>query len=152
MVIVVSEYFPRFAVLIGKRDPIATLATLKLLSVSISGLLFTTLRFPDGEMTVWLPDGNMKYFHGKHAVLAIVALLIMVLIDIPYTLLLFLWQWLLRAPRWKVFKWTRNTKLDAFISTYHESYNRKYHYWPGLLLLVRVVIYITAATVICGYS
>ena len=67
LVIVVSEYFPRFAALIGKRDPIATLATLillsytKLLSVSISGLLFTTLHSPDGEMTVWLPDGNMKF-------------------------------------------------------------------------------------------
>ena len=36
-------------------------------------------------------------------------------------------------------------KLDAFISVYHVPYNSKYRYWTGLLLLVRVVLYITAS-------
>ena len=60
-VIVVSEYSPRFAELIGKRDPVATLATLillsyaKLLSTSIVALSFATLHYPDGTReTVWL--------------------------------------------------------------------------------------------------
>jgi hypothetical protein len=151
IVIIVSEYSPRFAGLIGKRDPIATLATLillsyaKLLSITITVLSFAVLVFPDGSREiVWLPDGNVPYFQGKHIVLVLVSLLL-ILIGVPYTLLLFVWQWLVRAPEWKVFKWTRNTKLNAFISVHHVPYNSKYRYWTGLLLLVRVVLYITAS-------
>ena len=158
VVIIVSEYSPRFAGLIGKRDPIATLATLillsyaKLLSVTITALSYASLVYPDGlRETVWLPDGNMKYFQGKHIALVIVALLI-ILIGVPYTILLFLWQWLVRAPKWKVFKWTRNTKLNAFISVHHVPYNSKYRYWTGLLLLVRVVLYITASVTVSQFN
>ena len=150
VVIIVSDYSPTFARLIGKNDPISTLATLillsyaKLLSVTITALSFATLDYPNGEQTVWLPDGNVKYFQGKHILLVLVALLI-ILIGLPYTILLFLWQWIVRAPRWKMFKWTRNTKLIAFISTYHIPHNSKYRYWTGLLLLARVVYYVTAS-------
>ena len=154
IVIIVSEYSPRFAGLIGRRDPVATLATLillsytKLLSVTITALSFAVLDYPDGSrVTVWLPDGNVSYFRGKHVTLVLVALLI-ILVGVPYTILLFLWQWLVRAPEWKVFKWTRNTKLNAFISVHHAPYNSKYRYWTGLLLLVRVVLYITASVTV----
>ena len=154
IVISVSEYSPRFAGLIGKKDPVATLATLillsyaKLLSVTITALSFAVLDYPDGSReTVWLPDGNVPYFRGKHVALALVALLI-ILVGVPYTILLFLWQWLVRAPEWKVFKWARNTKLNAFISVHHAPYNSKYRYWTGLLLLVRVVLYITASVTV----
>ena len=161
VVIIVSEYSPRFAGLaglIGKKDPIATLATLillsyaKLLSVTITALSYASLVYPDGSReTVWLPDGNMKYFQGKHIALVIVALLI-ILIGVPYTILLFLWQWLVRAPKWKAFQWTRNTKLNAFISVHHVPYNSKYRYWTGLLLLVRVVLYITASVTVSQFD
>ena len=151
-VIIAMEYSPRFAGLLGKRDPVATLATLilvsyaKLLSVTITVLSFAELDYPGGSHAiVWLPDGNVKYFESKHAVLLIVAIFI-ILIGVPFTILLFLWQWLVRAPlRWKVFRWTRNTKLNAFIATYHAPYNVKYRYWTGLLLLVRIALYITAS-------
>ena len=154
MVIVVSEYSPRFAGLIGKKDPISTLATLillsyaKLLSITITALSSAVLDYPDGHQeTVWLPDGNVPYFKGKHIPLALVALLI-IIIGLPYTILLFLWQWIVRAPRWKVFKWTRNTKLNAFIASHHVPHNSKYRYWTGLLLLVRVVLYATASVTV----
>ena len=154
MVIVVSEYSPRFARLIGKKDPISTLATLillsyaKLLSITITALSSAVLHYPDGhQKTVWLPDGNVPYFQGEHIPLALVALLI-IIIGLPYTILLFLWQWIVRAPRWKVFKWTRNTKLNAFIASHHVPHNSKYRYWTGFLLLVRVVLYITASVTV----
>ena len=154
MVIVVSEYSPRFAGLIGKKDPISTLATLillsyaKLLSITITALSSAVLDYPDGHQeTVWLPDGNVPYFQGKHIPLALAALLI-IIIGLPYTILLFLWQWIVRAPRWKVFKWTRDTKLNAFIASHHVPHNSKYRYWTGLLLLVRVVLYITLSVTV----
>ena len=155
-VIIVSEYSPRFARLIGKKDPVATLATLillsyaKLLSVTITALSFAVLDYPDNSQeTVWLPDGNVKYFQGKHIALVFMALLI-ILIGVPYTILFFLWQWLVHAPKWKVFKWTRNTKLNVFISVHHVPYNGKFRYWTGLLLLVRVVLYITSSVTVSG--
>ena len=111
----------------------------------ITALSFAILDNPDGSReTVWLPDGNVKYFQGKYVALVLIALLI-ILIGVPYTILLFHWQWLVRAPKWKVFKWTRNTKLNAIVSVHHVPYNSKYHYWTGLLLLVRAVLYITAS-------
>ena len=149
--IIASRYFPSFARLIGRRDPVATLATLvllsyaKMLTVIIKALSFAVLYYPDGSQeTVWLADGNMKYCQGKHVALVIAALLI-ALAGIPYTFLLFCWQWVVRASKWKMFKWTRNTKLNGFIATYHAPYNSKYRYWTGLLLFVRVTLYITAA-------
>ena len=154
MVLVMSEYSPKFAGLIGKKDPISTLATLillsyaKLLSITITALSSAVLHYPDGHQeTVWLPDGNVPYFKGKHIPLALVALLI-IIIGLPYTILLFLWQWIVRAPRWTIFKWTRNTKLNAFIASHHVPHNSKYRYWTGLLLLVRVVLYATASVTV----
>ena len=154
IVIVVSEYSPRFAGLIGKKDPISTLATLillsyaKLLSITITALSSAVLDYPDGHQeTVWLPDGNVPYFKGKHIPLALVAMLI-IIIGLPYTILLFLWQWIVRASRRMIFKWTRNTKLNAFIASHHVPHNSKYRYWTGLLLLVRVVLYITASVTV----
>ena len=135
-------------------DPIATLATLillsyaKLLSVTITALSFAVLDYPDGSReTVWLSDGNVPYLRGKHVALVLIALLI-ILMGVPYTIVLLLWQWLIRAPKWKIFKWTRNTKLNAFISVHHAPYNNKYRYWTGLLLLVRVILYITASVTV----
>ena len=59
-----------------------------------------------------------------------------------YTFLTFSWQWLVRS---KFFKWTRNQKLHAFIDTHHTPYTAIYRYWTGLLLLVRVIVYLIPA-------
>ena len=154
IVIIVSECSPKFAGLIGRKDPVSTLATLillsyaKLLSITITALSFATLKYPDDKQEiVWLPDGNVKYFEGKIILLVLVALLI-ILVGLPYTILLFLWQWIVRAPRWKVFKWTINIKLNVFIAAYHVPHNSKYRYWTGLLLLMRVVLYVTASVTV----
>ena len=157
IIIIVSEHSPKFTRLIGRKDPVSTLATLvllsyaKLLSVTITALSYATLEYSDGaKEIVWLPDGNLKYLQGKHIPLAIVALLI-ILIGLPYTILLFLWQWIVRAPKWKILNWTRHSKLNAFTVTYHIPYNSKYRFWTGLLLLVRVVLYIIASTTVSTF-
>ena len=154
VIIIVSEYSSKFSRLIGKADPVATLATLillsyaKLLSLTIKILSFAVLNYPDGSQEIlWRFDGNVKYFKGKHIVLGIVSLLI-ILIGIPYTVILFFWQWIVGASKYKLFEWTRNTKLNAFITAYHAPYNSKHRYWTGLLLIVRVVLYITASVTV----
>lgn len=42
----------------------------------------------------------------------------------------------------RFFNWTRNTK---FIAAYHTPYDNKRRYWTGLLLIVKVILYLTAS-------
>ena len=150
IVIKVSEHSPKFTRLLGpgRRDPVATLTLLsysKLLSTTIAALSYAELHYPDGsKVKVWLPDGNVRYLRGKHIALAAAAFLI-ILVGVPYTLLLFFWQWLICSPNSKLFQWTKDTRLNAIITTYHAPYNYNHRYWTGLLLLVRVTFYIISA-------
>ena len=151
LVIIFSSYSSRFSNLIGRRDPVATLATLvllsyaKLLETCFKSLSVGYLTYPDGvNDMLWLPDANVKYLSRKHVPLFIVAILIL-LIGLVYTTILFTWQWLLHLPQWKVFGWSRNQKLQTFIETYLAPYSSKHRYWTGLLLIVRAVLYLTAA-------
>ena len=151
IITIISKHNSIFGKQIGRRDPITTLATLiilsytKLLSTTISILSYADLHNPNGShVRVWLPDGSVAYFREKHVPLILVASLI-ILTGIPYTILLFSWQWLVQIPDWKSFKWTRNTRLDGFLNTFHAPYVSKCRYWTGLLLMVRVILYITSA-------
>ena len=129
----------------------ATLATLILLSYTqlletiIASFSFVPLKYPNGTTVIkWLPDANVEYGEWKHIVLIFVAILILIL-GLFYTILIFSWQWLLQCPRSKFFRWTRNQKLHSFIDTYHTPHTTKHHYWTGLLLLVRVIVYLISA-------
>ena len=138
----------KFANLIGKRDPIATLATLiflsytRLMRVVIRILSFTVLKYPDGSRNaLWYADANVRYIWGKHFPLFLTALLTLI-ICLAYTIVLFAWQWLIRLPKTCVTHWIRNPKLISFISTYQCPFTSPFRYWAGLLLLGRVVLYL----------
>ena len=125
LVIIISSYSSKFSKVIGKKDPVATLATLilfsyaTLLQVIFRVFSFGTLTYADGTAkVVWLPDATVGYLDGKHIALFLVAVLILV-IGLVYTVLVFSWQWLLRLPDWKIFKWSRYPRLQTFIETYH---------------------------------
>ena len=147
VIIKLSYHCDAFGRLIGRRDPVATLSTLvllsyaKLLQTIITAFSSATLDYPDGSKKyVWLPDATVEYLTGKHAVLFFVALLIL-LAGLLYTLLLLTWQCLLRCPRRRI-KLIMSQKLSSFLQTYHLPYTPKHRYWTGLLLLVRVIIYL----------
>jgi predicted outer membrane repeat protein len=150
-VIIISSHSMKFSNLIGKKDPVATLATLILLSyakiieICFESLSVGTLSYPDGtRVPLWLPDATVKYLSGKHIPLFIAAVLILIF-GLIYTALLFSWQWLLCLPDWKIFKWTRDQKLQTFIETHHAPFTPKHRYWTGLLLITRVILYLVAA-------
>ena len=151
LVIIISSYSSRFANIIGKKNPVATLATLillsyaKLLEVGFKSLSFGNLNYPgDSVKTVWLPDATVNYLSGKHVILFLTAVFIL-LVGLVYTALLFSWQWLLHLPRWRIFRWTRDQRLQTFSETYHTPYTPKHRYWTGLLLIARAVLYLVAA-------
>ena len=151
VVIFVSERSSRFARLIGRSNPVAALAMLILLSYTkflraiIDILSFAVLKYPDGSSkTVWLLDATIPYLTGKHIPLFMAALIILAL-GITYTLLLFTWQWLLKLPTRTIFQWIRNTRLNSFMDAYLAPHTTRHRYWTGLLLFVRVLLYLVSA-------
>ena len=159
MVIIISERSRRFSRLIGKKNPVATLATLillsyaKLLDTIIAAFSSAFLNYPGPnggyQKLVWLPDANVEYLKGKHIALFLAANFIL-LAGVVYTALLFFWQWLLRFNDSKLLKWTRKPKLSLFIETYHAPYTPQNRYWTGLLLFVRVILYVASAANVSG--
>ena len=156
MVIIISEHSMKFSRLIARRNPVATLATLILLSYTmlfrtmITVLSFTNLHYPDGShKRVWLPDATVEYLSGKHVVLLVVAILIL-MVGVAYTCTLFFWQWILLYQNKCIFKWIRSQRLCHFIEPYHAPYVLKHRYWTGLLLFVRVALYLVFALNVSG--
>ena len=149
LMIIVSEHSVKFAEMVARRNPLATLNTLILLSyvkflrTIILAFSFATLDYPDGSHpVVWWPDATVGYFSGKHIVLWAVAAIILVA-GIFYTAILFSWQWLLYYQHKRIFKWIlRNQRLCMFVEPNHAPYAFKHQYWAGLLLFVRVTVYI----------
>ena len=156
LVIIISECSVRFAQLVGKRNPIATLDTLillcyvKFLRTVIVAFSFATLDYPDGSHpVVWWPDATVGYFSGKHIVLWVVAAIIF-LAGLFYTVLLFSWQWLLYYQHKTILKWIQSQRLCMFVKPYHAPYAFKHRYWTGLLLLARVTIYVISVVDVSG--
>ena len=155
-IIVISDHSIKFSRLLARRNPVATLATLVLLSYTmylrtvIAVLSVATLNYPDGSTRwVWLHDGNVEYLSGKHIALFVVAMFILI-VGITYTALVFFWPWLLHHQNKTVFKWARSQKLHHFMAPYHAPYNVNHRYWTGLLLFARVALYLVFALNVSG--
>ena len=150
LVIIISSYSTKFSNLIGKKNPVATLATLillsyaKLVEICFKSLSVGILEYPDGSRKMlWLPDATVKYLSGKHIPLFLTAILIL-LVGLVYIALLFSWQCLLHLPEWRIFNWSRHPKMQTFIETYSTPFTPKHRYWTGLLLIARIVLLIIA--------
>ena len=158
LLIIISNYSSKFSRLIGKKNPITTLATLILLSYGnlmhvvllAQPFSFAALSYPDGtSKLVWLPDGTLDYATGKHIALLIIAFLILIAC-LAYSLLLLCWQLILYCPNRRILRLARNPKLYLFMEAYHIPYIPKHRYWTGLLLLARAILYLIAAANVSG--
>ena len=135
-------------------SPVSVLATLFLLSYAkvlrtiIAALSLTVLHYPHKNVLVWIHDANVSL--AKYIPLALVALLFLFFLFIPYTLLLLLGQWLQTKSHLRLLSWVRNPKLKAILDTYHAPYKPKHQYWTGLLLLVRCALFLVFAFNISG--
>ena len=150
LIILVSNYSRRFTNLLGK-NPVSVLATLTLLSYTkilrtlIAVLYITYLEYPTYERWVWLYDGNIDYFSGKHIPLFLVAVVVFFFLFLPYTLLLLFGQWLQAISHLRLFSWVNSARLKPFMDSYHAPYKAKHRYWPGLLLALRFVLLLVIA-------
>ena len=150
LMVLVSHFSSRFARLLG-NNPVSVLAMLILLSYTkilrtlIAVLYVTYLEYPTYNSMVWLYDANIDYLSGKHIPLFLVVVFVFLFLFLPYTFLLLFGQWLLAISHLRLFSWVNSTRLKAFMDSYHAPYKAKHRYWPGLLLVLRFVLFLVFA-------
>ena len=155
MIIVGSHYSGRVASVFG-RNPIAVLATLFLLSYSkllrtvTAALSYTSLEYPNNEIGVWLYDGNIRYLSGKHIPLFTAAIVCLIFLFLPYTILLVFGQWLQAKSHLKIFSLINNHYVKPFLDAYQAPYTNKHRYWTGLMLLLRLILFLISAVNVLG--
>ena len=150
--IIILCYYKTWAVRMFGRNPVAVLATLfllsytKLLRTIITALSFTFPEYPDGsEVAVWLYDGNVRYLKGKHIPLFLVAMIVLRLLFLPYTLVLLFGQWMQAHSKKRLFSWINDHRVKAFLDAYHGPFRKEHRYWSGLLLVFRSCLFLLFA-------
>ena len=159
--IIVASHISRTMMRVFGRNSVAILATLLLLSYTkilktiISALNFTQiLRGSVDDINdtlvpyeVWTYDGNVEYLEGKHLPLFAVALVLLVFLFLPYTLLLIFGQCMRSMPtkRRLILRCIQSTAFISFMDAYHASYTNKHRYWTGLMLLARCILFLAIA-------
>ena len=158
LIIVISRYSHAVANALGRGKPVATLATLFLLSYSkilrtvIVALTSTRLEYPEGaNKLVWLYDGNVPYFERvEHILLGVFSVFVLMFLFIPYTLLLLCGGWIQAHSHWWVLSWIN--KIKPFMDDNYAPFRKETRYWPGFLLLVRCALFLTFAFNVLGYA
>ena len=157
--IYISRHSRRLTHLLGS-NPVAVLDTLfllsytKLLRTIITTLSLTTLQYPNDESSiVWLYDPSVSI--PKLVPFFLVALVFVVFLLLPYTLLLLVGQWLWtetnccllaslnKHPRLKL-------RLKTILDPYHAPYKSECRYWTGLFLLFRCILFLVSAFNVSG--
>ena len=151
MIIFGSHYSGRITRMFGS-NPVAVLATLfllsyaKLLRTVIAELSYTFLEYPNNsQIAVWLYDGNIRYLGGKHTLLFTAAMVCLIFLFLPYTMLLIFSQCLQAKSELKIFSCINSHYVKPFLDAYHAPYSNKYRYWTGLMLLLRLVLFLISA-------
>ena len=151
VMIITSNYSTRVTRLLG-TNAVSVLATLVLLSytktlrILITAFSFTTLTGSQNyHSVVWLADGNIKYFEPKHAILFLVALLVLLLLGVPYTVTLIAAPWIQRSR----FRWVSSlyNRFKPLFDAYMGPYKDRHRYWTGMLLLARVILIVLFSSI-----
>ena len=150
LIMIVSSHYSSRAARIFSRNAPKVLATLfllsyaKLLRAVITVFSFTFLDYPDGTTkTLWLYDGNVAFLRGKHIPLFMIACVVCLAFLLPYTVIVLFAQCLQKINSYRV----QNLliRLKPIIDAHVGPYKDKYRFWPGLLLLSRVILFLAFA-------
>ena len=144
LIILLSRRFSKLSQLIG-NNAVPVLCTLLLLSYTkllrtvISIFIYPGLSKNCIDHLVWYTDGEPFLSHC-HLILFIIALSVLVVLISPYILFLLLF------PLWGKCrsKWNIGTsfyiKLKPFFDAYAGPHTDIFWFWPGLLLVARIII------------
>ena len=144
-VIIISSHYSSRISKLSCNNSVQVLATLfllsytKVLTLIVTVISFTTLTYPDGySKSVWFYDGNVEFLKGKHIPLFLATLVLLTLMFIPYTPSLVSIQWLLKISHFHLMFWIH--RLKPLFDAYTGPFKATHHYWPGLLLIVRIIL------------
>ena len=145
--IIVASKFSSCVSKISGKNAVQVLATLFLLSYTkilqfvLTVVSSTKITYPDGySKTVWLYDSNIEFLKGKHLLLFLSTLLLLVLVSVPYTLSVVSIQWLYKISHYRAMFWVQ--KLKPLFDAYTGPYRPNHRYWTGLLLIARIALLI----------
>ena len=156
VIILFCHYSSTVMKLMGMRN-IEVLATLfllsypKLLKTIVTSLSSTDIMVASADnvsdslvsQKIWLYDGHINYLSPKHLPLFIVALIFLVFLFLPYTLVLLFGQCLIYVPRRRGLMWIHNQAINSILDAYNAPYMKNCRYWTGLGLLIRCCLYTT---------
>ena len=139
--IIISSHYSTSISKIYAKNILRVLATLFLMSYSklLRVVIFIFKPSTIDQKIVWGYDGNIDYLDKQHTALLIIALLFL-LILIPFTLITFGIQWLQIVSHYKPLFWVN--KLKPLFDAYTGPYKDNHRYWTGLLLFVRIILFI----------
>ena len=150
VIVLAGRYSFRISGLLQRCNVVSILASLILLSYSkvlrtvITIFSFTSIdTFNTTTLRAWRYDGNIQFLGPKHSVLFTVGLGVTVLFIFPYITTLLFIPCLQSRSHHKIFKWVN--KLKPFFDSYAAAYKDKYRYWCGVLLAIRLPIYLLFA-------
>ena len=144
-----SFFLYRLSTIIGERA-VGVLSTLiylsysKLLRTVIDILTYSTVHLPSGDMYVWFYDGNVKYLHGKHTALFVVAMATCTLFLLPYTFALtfipIIEQY---SEHNRLFNYLHKTanQIKPMNDAHYAPYKGEWRWWLGARLWLLVVMY-----------
>ena len=155
LIIIFSKYSIRVSKLMGNNS-VPVLATLFLLSnakffrIIISALSYTIIYTSEGHKAVWSADGNVDYLSPKHMVLFVVAVVSLLFLWLPYTLILFLGQWLHMCNCQPIVRFL--FKIKPFLDAHYAPLRDKHRYWFGTLHLVRAALLLVSSLIPADHS
>ena len=135
-------------------NAVPVLATLFLLSYAklqrtiITSLSCTWLNYKDRRDIVWLYNGNVQCFSGKHGLLALVAIAVAVFFILPVMLFLLFSRQLQARSTFSLLRWVN--KLKPLLDAYHGPYKDTYRHWTGLILFVQNLLFAAFACNVAG--
>ena len=149
LVIYSSRHSVRLSELIG-TNAVQVLATLFLLSYAkllrsvLSSVTLIRVSDCNGVASLrWIMDGNVPFMRWPHVLLFLVAVFATFAYIVPLTLLAVLAPYLQTNSGRCLLRWVVRIKplLDAYMGPYKD----KHRYWTGLMLVVRIILFITFA-------
>ena len=155
LIIIFSKYSIRVSKLMGNNS-VPVLATLFLLShakffrIIISALSYTILYTSEGHKAVWSADGNVDYLSPKHMILFVVAVISLLFLWVPYTLILFVAQWLHMCNCQLIVRFL--FKIKPFLDAHYAPLRDEHRYWFGTLHLVRAGILLVSSLIPADHS